>query len=92
MILPGVTRDSVLSLARSHVSGEKRLSGLPSDLVVSERPVTMIDVKAAADAGNLMELFGAGKSLHSASPGISTDNSRHQGLLLLFRQLIELDI
>jgi branched-chain amino acid aminotransferase len=61
MILPGVTRDSVLSLARSHASGEKKLEGLASELIINERPVTMGEVKAAADAGNLVEMFGAGE-------------------------------
>ncbi|KII93455.1 hypothetical protein PLICRDRAFT_49502 [Plicaturopsis crispa FD-325 SS-3] len=60
MILPGVTRDSVLALARSHVDGTKRLPNLPENLVVSERPVTMAEVKQAAAKGQLVELFGAG--------------------------------
>ncbi|KAI0067887.1 branched-chain amino acid aminotransferase II [Artomyces pyxidatus] len=60
MILPGVTRDSVLSLARSHASGELRLPGLTSNLVVSERSVTMKDVREAAQAGRLVEMFGTG--------------------------------
>jgi len=60
MILPGVTRDSVLALARDHVSGVKRLPHLPENLVVSERPVTMKEVKAASQSGELVELFGAG--------------------------------
>ncbi|KAI5991488.1 aminotransferase [Pisolithus albus] len=60
MILPGVTRDSVLALARNHVSGKKRLAGLPEKLKVSERPITMGEVKAAAETRRLVELFGAG--------------------------------
>lgn len=60
MILPGVTRDSVLTLAREHISGVKRLPGLTENLIVSERPVTMKEVKAAGEAGRLVELFGAG--------------------------------
>ncbi|KAK7064434.1 branched-chain-amino-acid aminotransferase [Favolaschia claudopus] len=60
MILPGVTRDSVLTLAREHVSGKKRLQGLPDKLIVSERTVTMKEVKAAVAAGQLVEMFGAG--------------------------------
>ena len=59
MILPGVTRDSVLALARGHESGSLPLSGLPN-LTVSERPVTMSEVKSAAKNGSLVELFGAG--------------------------------
>ncbi len=55
MILPGVTRDSVLCLAR------ERINGLPKDLIVSERPVTMNEVKEASQNGRLVELFGAGE-------------------------------
>jgi len=60
MILPGVTRDSVLTLAREHSSSSHRLSGLPDNLTVSERSVTMREVKEASESGNLVELFGAG--------------------------------
>ncbi|KAF8609406.1 branched-chain amino acid aminotransferase II [Ceratobasidium sp. AG-I] len=60
MILPGVTRDSILALARDHISGKGHIDGLPDDLVVSERPMTMGEVKAAAESGSLLEVFGAG--------------------------------
>ncbi|KAG9094351.1 hypothetical protein FS749_012636 [Ceratobasidium sp. UAMH 11750] len=60
LILPGVTRDSILCLARDHVSGKAKIPGLPDDLIVSERPITMGEVKAAAESGNLLEVFGAG--------------------------------
>ncbi|KDR84749.1 hypothetical protein GALMADRAFT_260453 [Galerina marginata CBS 339.88] len=60
MILPGVTRDSVLTLAREHASGAYTLPGLSEDLTVSERPVTMKEVKEASHSGRLVELFGAG--------------------------------
>jgi branched-chain amino acid aminotransferase len=59
MILPGVTRNSVLSLARAHSNGTQKLS-LPEKLVVTERSVSMKEVKAAAENGSLVELFGAG--------------------------------
>ena len=71
MILPGVTRDSVLSLARDHASGKSPLAGMPEgEFVVNERPVTMKEVKAAAESGNLVEFFGTGAYLHlfSLSP------------------------
>lgn len=68
MILPGVTRDSVLALAREHISGEKRLPNLTENLVVSERPVTMKEVKAAGAAGRLVELFGAGMAFSLSTP------------------------
>lgn len=60
MILPGVTRDSVLALARGHASKSKILPNLPSNLTVTERQVTMAEVKAASAEGRLVELFGAG--------------------------------
>ena len=59
-ILPGITRDSVLALARNHASGKLRLSGLPDNVTVSERPVSMKEVKEASKNGSLVELFGAG--------------------------------
>lgn len=61
MILPGVTRDSVLALAREHASGEAPVDGMPEGkLVVNERPVTMKEVKEAAEKGTLVEFFGTG--------------------------------
>jgi len=57
MILPGVTRDSVLRLAR------EKIDGLPNDLIVNERPVTMSEVKEASRNGRLVELFGAGTAV-----------------------------
>ncbi|KAJ7293334.1 branched-chain amino acid aminotransferase II [Mycena rebaudengoi] len=60
MILPGITRDSVLALAREHAAGTNRLADLTQNLVVSERGVTMKEVIDAAAAGRLVEMFGAG--------------------------------
>jgi len=48
-ILPGVTRDSILHLARAW-----------GDFDVSERFLTMKEVKEAEEDGRLMEAFGAG--------------------------------
>ncbi|KAJ3219543.1 branched-chain-amino-acid aminotransferase [Dinochytrium kinnereticum] len=48
-ILPGVTRDSVLSLAKTW--GEYK---------VSERPVRMAEVVTAIEEGRLLEMFGSG--------------------------------
>lgn len=63
MILPGVTRDSVLALARAHSAGTYWLENLPAKLTVSERPITMREVKDASMSGSLVELFGAGPLL-----------------------------
>ena len=48
-ILPGVTRDSILELARSW-----------GDFDVSERHITMSEIKAASEDNRLLEAFGAG--------------------------------
>ena len=61
MILPGITRDSVLTLAREHVSGKKALPELSNNLTISERRVTMSEIISASESGSLVELFGAGK-------------------------------
>ena len=62
MILPGVTRDSVLALAREHESGKGPIDGMPEGkFIVSERPVTMKEVKDAARDERLVEFFGTGE-------------------------------
>ncbi|KAJ3172389.1 hypothetical protein HDU87_007893 [Geranomyces variabilis] len=48
-ILPGVTRDSILSLTRSW-----------GEFTVSERAVTMREIATACDEGRVLEAFGAG--------------------------------
>lgn len=60
VILPGVTRDSVLALARDHASGKNPIKGLPKSLTVSERPITMKEVKEKAQSGKVIEVFGTG--------------------------------
>ena len=52
MILPGVTRDSVLALAREHIAGQK-IPDLPDNLVGSERPIKMAEGQQAARGGTL---------------------------------------
>ncbi|KMU92746.1 branched-chain-amino-acid aminotransferase [Coccidioides immitis H538.4] len=51
-ILEGVTRDSVLTLARERLT--------PKGWKVSERKLTMPELAEAADEGRLIEVFGAG--------------------------------
>ena len=60
MILPGVTRASILDLARDHLSGKFPIEGLPSDLVVSEREINMAEIQEAEKEGRLLEMFGSG--------------------------------
>ncbi|KAI8936394.1 Mitochondrial branched-chain amino acid (BCAA) aminotransferase [Plenodomus lindquistii] len=51
-ILEGVTRDSILSLARERLE--------PKGWKILERKFTMKEVADAADEGRMMEIFGAG--------------------------------
>ncbi|BGP18549.1 hypothetical protein JCM10213_002937 [Rhodosporidiobolus nylandii] len=60
MILPGVTRDSVMALARDHASGKNKLAGLPEKFEVVERIVTMPEIAKWSKDGSLKEMFGTG--------------------------------
>ncbi|TRY87807.1 hypothetical protein DNTS_015712 [Danionella cerebrum] len=68
VILPGVTRQSLLDLAREWVSEyekfseDKRVGELigKGDFKVTERRVFMHELLAALDAGRILEVFGAG--------------------------------
>ncbi len=51
-ILEGVTRDSILQLARDRL--------VPRGWTVVERPFTMRELAAASDEGRMHEVFGAG--------------------------------
>lgn len=50
----------MLEIARDHVSGKKRIAGLPDKLVVSERKLIMKDLVDAERDGTLKEVFGTG--------------------------------
>lgn len=62
MILPGVTRDSILSLARAHSDPNNpfKLAGLPDKFIISERDMFMKDVVEGSKDGTLLEMFGSG--------------------------------
>ncbi|KAI1823494.1 branched-chain amino acid aminotransferase [Xylaria intraflava] len=51
-ILEGVTRDSILSLAREKLA--------PEGWLISERKITMAELAEASTEGRLLEVFGAG--------------------------------
>ncbi|CDZ98398.1 branched-chain-amino-acid aminotransferase [Phaffia rhodozyma] len=60
IILPGVTRDSILSLLRDHAAGTITLPGLPSKIEVNERAISMGEIKQAKANDTLREIFGSG--------------------------------
>eukprot|EP00270_Netrium_digitus_P011744 TRINITY_DN3747_c0_g1_i3.p1 TRINITY_DN3747_c0_g1~~TRINITY_DN3747_c0_g1_i3.p1 ORF type:complete len:486 (-),score=121.79 TRINITY_DN3747_c0_g1_i3:114-1571(-) len=55
LILPGVTRDSVLEIARSWEGGKS--------LLVSERQIRLKEVEDAYEEGRLVEMFSAGTAV-----------------------------
>lgn len=57
-ILPGITRQSVLDLARS-----RALSELAPGLRVSVRMLTVKELREAAEAGKIVEVFGSGTAV-----------------------------
>ena len=68
-ILPGVTRDSVLHLAR-----QMEADGLS----VSERTLTMSELAGAAGSGRLLEAFGCGTAaVISPVKSVSFDGCEH---------------
>lgn len=61
LILPGVTRDSVLTICREHAAGKINVPGLPtSNFVISEREMTMPQLAEYQKQGKLKEVFGSG--------------------------------
>lgn len=87
MILPGVTRDSILALCRQHAdpANPLRIAGLPENLTVVEREIGVPEVREAARAGTLLEVSDATRS--SPSPRELSHNAdyfsrRFTGILL----------
>jgi branched-chain amino acid aminotransferase len=69
-ILPGITRDSTLALARAHTSGTitlPSLSGLA--LHTHERPIPMGELAALAADNRILEAFGVGTAVIVAPVG-----------------------
>ncbi|MBW0570206.1 hypothetical protein O181_109921 [Austropuccinia psidii MF-1] len=81
-ILPGVTRDSLLSLLQTHLDGSQQLHGLPPSFEVSERPITMSEIVDRSKEGNVTEVFGAG----TAAIVSSVDHNKY--VLLSLKLLI----
>lgn len=61
-ILPGVTRDTILSLLRAYKAGNVQIEGLPKpeNITVSERKVTMGEIIDRAEHNQIAEVFGSG--------------------------------
>lgn len=59
-ILPGVTRDSVLSLARFYISLLRLIARQWKEFEVNEAPFTIGDIIQAIKEDRLYEAFGAG--------------------------------
>ncbi|KOS16475.1 branched-chain-amino-acid aminotransferase [Malassezia pachydermatis] len=62
MILPGVTRASILELLHHHENGSDTLEGVPK-IQVNEREINMQELINASEEGTLVEMFGAGTAV-----------------------------
>jgi branched-chain amino acid aminotransferase len=71
-ILPGVTRASILELARSW-------SGSGEGVEVFERFVTMKEIQQAGEEGRLLEIFGAGTAAVVSPVGCILYNGQEIG-------------
>lgn len=72
IILEGVTRDSILALARERLSGLRDGHGGHDDgrLEVVERRYTIQEIREAAAEGRLVEAFASGTAYFVASVGV----------------------
>ena len=63
--MPGITRDSTLSLAQAHTAGKISLPGIsPSrKLYTYERTLTMADLVSWSEQGKILEVFGVGTAV-----------------------------
>ncbi|KAJ3822693.1 aminotransferase [Lentinula raphanica] len=70
-ILPGVTRDSILSLAKAHTAGKLTLSGISTNqrLHPHERAFTIADMSLWLSEGKLREMFAVGTAAVVAPVG-----------------------
>ncbi|SNX81422.1 probable BAT2 - branched-chain-amino-acid transaminase (cytosolic) [Melanopsichium pennsylvanicum] len=77
-ILPGVTRDTILSLLRAYKAGKVQIQGLPKPqlIEVNERKVTMDEIIAKAERNQIAEVFGSG----TAAVVCSIDKIGFQGV------------
>ncbi|KAF9475341.1 branched-chain amino acid aminotransferase II [Pholiota conissans] len=69
-ILPGITRDSTLTLAKAHTSGKVTLHGLKGvNLHTFERALTMAEIAKLSDEGRILESFCVGTAVIVAPVG-----------------------
>lgn len=64
-ILPGITRESTITLANAHTSGKITLPGVSPSLKIHtyERPLTMSEIAGYCDQGRILECFGVGTAV-----------------------------
>lgn len=70
-ILPGLTRDSTLTLANAHTSGKLPLPGIPASqkLHTHERILTMSEITTLSAQDKIVESFGVGTAVVVAPVG-----------------------
>ena len=53
IVLPGITRDSIIKLLRAHAAGQTTIEGLQKDVRVVERDISMPELVKANEDGSL---------------------------------------
>lgn len=53
IVLPGITRDSIINLLNAHAAGETELPGLQRNIRVVERDISMPELVKSNEAGTL---------------------------------------
>jgi branched-chain amino acid aminotransferase len=53
IVLPGITRDSIINLLNAHAKGENIIEGLQKEIRVVERDIGMPELVAANEDGSL---------------------------------------
>ncbi|ODN98442.1 branched-chain-amino-acid transaminase [Cryptococcus wingfieldii CBS 7118] len=62
LVLPGITRESLIELIEDHAAGRKDfpVSGMPKQVRVVERNITMKEIISSLEDGTLLGMFGCG--------------------------------
>ncbi|KAK1921147.1 branched-chain-amino-acid transaminase, partial [Papiliotrema laurentii] len=63
IVLPGITRDSIINLLNAHAKGENIIEGLQKEIRVVERDIGMPELVAANEDGSLKGMFGCGTGI-----------------------------
>ncbi|WOO84539.1 Branched-chain-amino-acid aminotransferase, mitochondrial [Vanrija pseudolonga] len=72
IVLPGVTRESIITLLNDHASGKQAfpLEGMPKNIRVVERDISMNEIVEGTKDGSLKGMFGCGTGVVVVQVGL----------------------